>query len=152
MSWNYRVMRRPSSGADQEHNYRVVLRISKTLTNELEEEYGLYEVYEDNSISDDIALLSANSIESLKTILEKMEEATKLPVLDYDSIPHRKIEALICTYAIHEVYLDKSFLPNGMTQFPVGIASADLEGIQWIIKKMREATDKDVLDYDALNR
>lgn len=72
MSWNYRVMRREF----------------KNSSGEVEEEFGIYEVYYDengepNGWTKEPRPITAESLEGLKWVHEKIAEAMGKPVLDY---------------------------------------------------------------------
>lgn len=72
MSWNYRVMRREFTNS----------------AGEVEEEFGIYEVYYDengnpNGWAKEPRGITAESPEGLRWIHEKIAEALGKPVLDY---------------------------------------------------------------------
>lgn len=51
---------------------------------------------------------------------------------------------------IYEVYYNPDGTPRAVTIDPVTFISSDLEEMKDIISKVKEATEKPVLDYDKL--
>lgn len=49
------------------------------------------------------------------------------------------------TYGIHEVYAE----PGGWTIEPRQMVSDDVEGLKWSLRRMLEALEKPILDYDT---
>lgn len=71
-------------------NYRVMRRVYKSphAPNGVEEEYGIYEVYYDsdnnpNGYSKDARPITAESLEGLRWVHERIAEALAKPVLEY---------------------------------------------------------------------
>lgn len=50
-------------------------------------------------------------------------------------------------YQIHEVYYDENDKVQGYTKNGVTVGGSSVEGVRWVLKKMLEALDKDILDY-----
>lgn len=46
---------------------------------------------------------------------------------------------------IHEVYYNEEGIPNGYTEKGVSVGSEDIEGINWVLDKMKECADKPIL-------
>lgn len=53
-------------------------------------------------------------------------------------------------YSIHETYYDANNEPNAITVKPISVSADDVDGLRWILKKMSEAVEKPVLDYDKI--
>ena len=53
-------------------------------------------------------------------------------------------------FNIHEVYYDKEGYIISLTKNPVSVGAESLEGLEWVLSKMKEALDKPVLDYEEL--
>ena len=52
-------------------------------------------------------------------------------------------------FQIHEVYYDKKGKPNSYTANGVSVGAENLEGINWVLDKMKECADKPVLLVDG---
>lgn len=48
-------------------------------------------------------------------------------------------------FEIHEVYYDKKHNPTSYTENPVSISGSNLEEVKWVLEKMNESLDKEVL-------
>lgn len=51
-------------------------------------------------------------------------------------------------FQIHEVYYDKDGKPEGYTANSVSVGSESLDGIKWVLDKMKECTSKPILLAD----
>ena len=51
-------------------------------------------------------------------------------------------------FQIHEVYYDKEGKPDGYTANGVSVGAESLDGIKWVLDKMKECTNKPILLAD----
>jgi len=51
-------------------------------------------------------------------------------------------------FQIHEVYYDKDGKPDGYTANSVSVGAESLDGINWVLDKMKECTNKPILLAD----
>ena len=51
-------------------------------------------------------------------------------------------------YQIHEVYYNNKGEPDSWTTNGVTVGAESVEGLRWVLEKMLESLDKEVLDYD----
>ena len=51
-------------------------------------------------------------------------------------------------FQIHKVYYDKRGKPKGYTANGVSVGAESLDGINWILDKMKECTTKPILTED----
>lgn len=51
-------------------------------------------------------------------------------------------------FQIHEVYYDKDGKPDGYTANGVSVGAESLDGINWVLDKMKECTNKPILLAD----
>ena len=51
-------------------------------------------------------------------------------------------------FQIHEVYYDKDGKPDGYTANGVSVGAESLDGIKWVLDKMKECANKPVLLAD----
>ena len=49
---------------------------------------------------------------------------------------------------IHEVYYDTKGVPNGYTDKGVTVGADDIEGIDWVLGKMKECLSKPILSVE----
>ena len=71
-------------------NYRVVKTVTKIPLGDTDISYGIYEVYYDENgdivnISESLAHPISDDLEGLQWNLERMREACKKPVIDYNT-------------------------------------------------------------------
>jgi len=70
-------------------NYRVVKKVTKIPLGETDITYEIHDVYYDKNLEDPsigrISLLLSDDVEGLQWNLERMLEACKKPVLDYNT-------------------------------------------------------------------
>ena len=52
-------------------------------------------------------------------------------------------------FQIHEVYYDKSGKPDSYTKNGVSVGAESLEGMKWVLKKMKDCVNKPVLLADG---
>jgi hypothetical protein len=55
-------------------------------------------------------------------------------------------------FAIHEVYYDAAGNPDGYTENPVDVSGDSLEGLSWVLDRMREALNKPILDEEECGK
>lgn len=53
-------------------------------------------------------------------------------------------------YAIHEVYYDNDGKVRAVSTDPSPVYANDMQGIEWVLRKMQEAYTKDVLEWDNI--
>ena len=46
---------------------------------------------------------------------------------------------------IHEVYYDENGQPHSYTENSISVGADDLQGIQWVLEKMKACTNKPIL-------
>lgn len=46
---------------------------------------------------------------------------------------------------VHEVYYNDEGQPNGYTENGVAVGAEDLKGIEWVLDKMKECSEKPIL-------
>ena len=51
-------------------------------------------------------------------------------------------------FQIHEVYYDENGIPNSYTSNDVSVRSESLEGINWILDKMKDCINKPILSEE----
>jgi len=51
-------------------------------------------------------------------------------------------------FQIHEVYYDKEGKPNSYTLNGVSVGAESLDGINWVLDKMKECLDKPILSVE----
>jgi hypothetical protein len=51
-------------------------------------------------------------------------------------------------FQIHEVYYDKDGKPDGYTANGVSVGAESLDGIKWVLNKMKECVNKPILLAD----
>lgn len=51
-------------------------------------------------------------------------------------------------YQIHEVYYNNKGEPDSWTKNGVTVGAESVEGLRWVLEKMLESLDKEVLDYE----
>ena len=51
-------------------------------------------------------------------------------------------------FQIHEVYYDKDGKPDSYTANGVGVGAESLDGIKWVLDKMKECLDKPILSVE----
>ncbi len=51
-------------------------------------------------------------------------------------------------YQIHEVYYDEKGKPNGYTERGISVGGDNLEGVNWVLDRMRECLNKPILSVD----
>ena len=51
-------------------------------------------------------------------------------------------------FQIHEVYYDKDGKPDGYTTNGVSVGAESLDGIKWVLDKMKECVNKPILLAD----
>ena len=51
-------------------------------------------------------------------------------------------------FQIHEVYYDKDGKPDGYTANAVSVGAESLDGIKWVLDKMKECVNKPILLAD----
>ena len=51
-------------------------------------------------------------------------------------------------YQIHEVYYDKNGNPESYTANGVSVGAESLEGINWVLDKMKECVNKPILSIE----
>jgi hypothetical protein len=51
-------------------------------------------------------------------------------------------------FQIHEVYYDKEGKPDGYTANGVSVGAESLDGIKWVLDKMKECVNKPILSAD----
>ena len=52
-------------------------------------------------------------------------------------------------FQIHEVYYDKKGKPNSYTANGVSVGAESIEGIYWVLEKMKECANKPILLEDG---
>jgi hypothetical protein len=55
-------------------------------------------------------------------------------------------------FQIHEVYYDEKGQPSSYTENGVSIGSENIEGISWVLDKMKECVNKPILSVDDFPR
>ena len=50
---------------------------------------------------------------------------------------------------IHEVYYNTKGVPHSHTYKGTSVAAKDIEGIKWVLDKMKECADKPILSVDS---
>jgi hypothetical protein len=53
-------------------------------------------------------------------------------------------------FAIHEVYYDEAGKVTAVSMEPSPVFANSMTGLSWVIDKLREAYEKDVLEWDAI--
>ena len=51
-------------------------------------------------------------------------------------------------FQIHEVYYDKEGKPNSYTANGISVGAESVEGINWVLGKMKECLDKPILSVE----
>jgi len=51
-------------------------------------------------------------------------------------------------YQIHEVYYNNKGEPSSWTKNGVTVGAESVEGLRWVLEKMLESLDKEILDYE----
>ena len=51
-------------------------------------------------------------------------------------------------FQIHEVYYDKERKPNSYTANGISVGAESVEGINWVLGKMKECLDKPILSVE----
>jgi hypothetical protein len=54
------------------------------------------------------------------------------------------------SYAIHEVYYDDNGKMRAVSKEPAPAYAEDLQGLDWVLRKFREAYEKDVVEWDSI--
>ena len=52
-------------------------------------------------------------------------------------------------YQIHEVYYNNKGEPDSWTKNGVMVGAESVEGLRWVLEKMLESLDKEILDYEG---